>query len=71
MGQLAFPLPQAIGCVLTDTVVFKDSFENYTQTAHWGAESFLFFSGNTDPSQQQAPLDNSLFPYGQDPTGTS
>lgn len=48
----------------------QDSFENYTQTAHWGAESLQFFSGNPDQSQQQALPDGSTtFPYNLDLTG--
>lgn len=31
-----------------------DAFQNYTESANWGTDqSFQFFSGNTDPSQQQ------------------
>ncbi|KAK4235790.1 fungal-specific transcription factor domain-containing protein [Achaetomium macrosporum] len=46
-----------------------DSFENYAQTAHWGAESVQFFSGNVEQSQQQVPPDGASFPYGLDLTG--
>lgn len=38
-----------------------DSFENYTQTANFGGETYTFFSGNADTLQQQP--DGSLF-YG-------
>ncbi|KAM7214679.1 Fungal specific transcription factor domain containing protein [Rhypophila decipiens] len=43
-----------------------DSFENYTQTANWGTDqSFQFFSGNTEPPQQQnGPIDSNLFSFG-------
>ena len=52
------------------TRYLQDSFENYTQTAHWGVEALQFFSGNPDQSQQQAPPDGStVFPYGVDLTG--
>ncbi|GAB1311164.1 Pyrrolocin cluster transcription factor fsdR [Madurella fahalii] len=44
------------------------SFENYTQTAHWGGETFQFFSSNTDQSQQQTSQDSPLFTYGPDLT---
>ncbi|KXX79768.1 Activator of stress genes 1 [Madurella mycetomatis] len=47
------------------------SFENYTQTAHWGGESFQFFSGNTDQSQQQSSQDSPTFTYGSDLAGAS
>ncbi|KAK4161956.1 fungal-specific transcription factor domain-containing protein [Cladorrhinum sp. PSN259] len=49
-----------------------DTFENFTQTANWGGESYQFFSGNAaEQSQQQAPTD-SLFSFGtQDITGSS
>ncbi|KAK3984298.1 fungal-specific transcription factor domain-containing protein [Cladorrhinum sp. PSN332] len=49
-----------------------DSFENYTQTANWGGESYQFFSGNAaEPLQQQTSTD-SLFTYpNPDVTGSS
>ncbi|SPQ18922.1 f7c43f77-852b-4352-a2f1-027f7165fedd [Thermothielavioides terrestris] len=48
-----------------------DSFENYMQTAHWGAETLQFFSGNPEMSQQQAPPDGIPFPYGPDLRGST
>ncbi|KAH8883974.1 hypothetical protein GQ53DRAFT_662698 [Thozetella sp. PMI_491] len=52
----------------------NESFENYTQTAHWGTDqSFQFFSGNTDQQGQQTQgqqqstpgsADNSPFSFG-------
>ncbi|KAK3945257.1 hypothetical protein QBC46DRAFT_360375 [Diplogelasinospora grovesii] len=46
-----------------------DSFENFTQTANWGTDqSFQFFSGNTDQTQQpqaqqQGPPDDTPFSF--------
>ncbi len=49
----------------------QDSFENYTQTAHWGTDqSFQFFSGNSEPQGQQpqpsgsGSVDNSPYSFG-------
>ncbi|KAK4229499.1 fungal-specific transcription factor domain-containing protein [Podospora fimiseda] len=50
-----------------------DSFENYTQTANWGGESYQFFSGNAAESlqQEQTSTDN-IFTYpNPDITGSS
>ncbi|KAK4197733.1 fungal-specific transcription factor domain-containing protein [Triangularia verruculosa] len=46
-----------------------DSFENFTQTANFGGETYTFFSGNADALQQQA--DGSLFYGNPDITGSS
>ncbi|KAL2261847.1 hypothetical protein VTK26DRAFT_3167 [Humicola hyalothermophila] len=63
-----------------------DSFDNYTQTAHWGAASLPFFPTSSEQSQQQGEPDqpgqagrqgrqdtntSTPFPYGLDLAGPS